>query len=191
MVAQLDSNLAFLPPWLAELIGDVGLELAQRLGGLLPNPGLATSLPTHALVAVLELQATAVALAQAQLEEEIFYPALKALDASNPAIQKAVPEFGAQVGLAHDGDADRLICCDETGSLLDGDEMLAVIALDQASKQAIDESGDYQVPLESLPELITQLEDKMKVAAKNLEFEEAANLRDRIKKLRQKLVRRT
>ena len=28
----------------------------------------------------------------AQLEEEIFYPALKALDSSNPAIQKAVPE---------------------------------------------------------------------------------------------------
>jgi phosphoglucosamine mutase len=45
-------------------------------------------------------------------------------------IAKAVPEFGAQIGLAHDGDADRLICCDETGSLLDGDEMLAVIALD-------------------------------------------------------------
>jgi excinuclease ABC subunit B len=63
--------------------------------------------------------------------------------------------------------------------------------LEQASKQAIDESGDYQVPLDSLPELITQLEDKMKLAAKNLEFEEAANLRDRIKKLRQKLVRRT
>ena len=33
-----------------------------------------------------------------------------------------------------------------------------------------------------------QLEEKMKVAAKNLEFEEAANLRDRIKGLRQKLV---
>jgi excinuclease ABC subunit B len=63
--------------------------------------------------------------------------------------------------------------------------------LEQATKQAIDESGDYQVPLDSLPELITQLEDKMKVAAKNLEFEEAASLRDRIKKLRQKLVRRT
>ncbi len=28
----------------------------------------------------------------AQLEEEIFYPAMKALDSSNPAIQKAVPE---------------------------------------------------------------------------------------------------
>jgi phosphoglucosamine mutase len=46
------------------------------------------------------------------------------------SIQKATREFGAQIGLAHDGDADRLICCDETGSLLDGDEMLAVIGLD-------------------------------------------------------------
>jgi excinuclease ABC subunit B len=63
--------------------------------------------------------------------------------------------------------------------------------LEQATSRAIDQSGDYQVPLDSLPELIIQLEDKMKVAAKNLEFEEAANLRDRIKKLRQKLVGRT
>jgi len=45
-------------------------------------------------------------------------------------IQKATTDFGAQIGLAHDGDADRLICCDETGSLLDGDEMLSVIGLD-------------------------------------------------------------
>jgi phosphoglucosamine mutase len=43
---------------------------------------------------------------------------------------KATCDFGAAIGLAHDGDADRLIVCDETGSLLDGDEMLAVIGLD-------------------------------------------------------------
>jgi len=45
-------------------------------------------------------------------------------------IQQATRDFKAQIGLSHDGDADRLICCDETGSLLDGDEMLAVIGLD-------------------------------------------------------------
>jgi phosphoglucosamine mutase len=43
---------------------------------------------------------------------------------------KLVRETKARLGLAHDGDADRLIVCDETGSLLDGDEMLAVIGLD-------------------------------------------------------------
>jgi phosphoglucosamine mutase len=46
------------------------------------------------------------------------------------AMAKATREFGAAIGLAHDGDADRLIVSDETGSLLDGDEMLAVIGLD-------------------------------------------------------------
>jgi phosphoglucosamine mutase len=46
------------------------------------------------------------------------------------SIQQATRDFGAAIGLAHDGDADRLICCDETGSLLDGDEILAVIGLD-------------------------------------------------------------
>ena len=42
--------------------------------------------------------------------------------------------------------------------------------------------------LAQIPELITQLEAQMKDAAKNLEFEEAAKLRDRIKHLRDKLL---
>ena len=50
-------------------------------------------------------------------------------------------------------------------------------------------SSDKQCLLEEMPELIDKLELKMKEAAKELNFEEAANLRDRIKKLRQKLSR--
>ncbi len=48
---------------------------------------------------------------------------------------------------------------------------------------------DNQCLLEEMPSLIDKLENKMKDAAKELNFEEAANLRDRIKKLRQKLSR--
>ena len=59
---------------------------------------------------------------------------------------------------------------------------------DEQLEEAIDQAEHNAVPLDALPELIQQLEEKMKVAAKNLEFEEAANLRDRIKGLRQKLV---
>jgi excinuclease ABC subunit B len=59
---------------------------------------------------------------------------------------------------------------------------------DEQLEQATEQAEHNEVPLDSLPELIQQLEDKMKAAAKNLEFEEAANLRDRIKNLRQKLV---
>jgi len=47
-----------------------------------------------------------------------------------------------------------------------------------------------ELPLENIPELIAQLEAQMKEAAKKLEFEEAAKLRDRIKHLRDKLVGR-
>ena len=54
---------------------------------------------------------------------------------------------------------------------------------------AILNSSDNQCLLEELPDLIEKLEIKMKDAAKELNFEEAANLRDRIKKLRQKLAR--
>ncbi|MCP9839922.1 excinuclease ABC subunit UvrB [Synechococcus sp. J7-Johnson] len=63
-------------------------------------------------------------------------------------------------------------------------------AQDDGPQPEAEQASFAMVPLDALPELILELEDKMKAAAKNLEFEEAANLRDRIKKLRQKLVGR-
>ena len=52
---------------------------------------------------------------------------------------------------------------------------------------AILSSSDNQCLLEELPDLIGKLEIKMKDAAKELNFEEAANLRDRIKKIKTKI----
>ena len=74
-----------------------------------------------------------------------------------------------------------------------GNSILAFLEIsrrlsDDQLEQATEQAEHNEVPLDSLPELIQQLEDRMKAAAKNLEFEEAANLRDRIKGLRQKLV---
>ena len=54
---------------------------------------------------------------------------------------------------------------------------------------ALENDPDAGLALEALPELIDQLEAKMKEAAKKLDFEEAANLRDRVKQLRQKMAR--
>ena len=49
-------------------------------------------------------------------------------------IQAAVVESGADVGLAFDGDADRLIAVDEHGQLVDGDQIMLVCALDMKRK---------------------------------------------------------
>jgi len=46
------------------------------------------------------------------------------------ALQRAVLDVGADLGLAFDGDADRLLAVDERGMLVDGDQILALCATD-------------------------------------------------------------
>jgi len=43
-------------------------------------------------------------------------------------LAKRVRETGARIGVAFDGDGDRCILCDERGVILDGDEILAILA---------------------------------------------------------------
>lgn len=49
-------------------------------------------------------------------------------------LQSAVLKYGAAIGIAHDGDADRCLCVDEKGNVLDGDHILVICAL--AMKEA-------------------------------------------------------
>jgi excinuclease ABC subunit B len=67
-------------------------------------------------------------------------------------------------------------------SFLEVSRKLNVQELEEVYEQKDD------LPLEDIPELIGQLEKQMKEASKNLEFEEAAKYRDRIKTLRDKLL---
>lgn len=45
-------------------------------------------------------------------------------------IQRIVKETGADVGITHDGDADRALLCDENGEIVDGDEIMAIASID-------------------------------------------------------------
>jgi len=48
-----------------------------------------------------------------------------------------VREFRADVGIAHDGDADRVLLCDETGNLIDGDDIMAIAALEMLAQNTL------------------------------------------------------
>ena len=50
-------------------------------------------------------------------------------------LQHLVLKSGANIGLAHDGDADRILLADETGVTLDGDDILAIAAKSLISRR--------------------------------------------------------
>lgn len=49
-------------------------------------------------------------------------------------LAEAVLAHGADVGIAHDGDADRCLAVDHTGAIIDGDQIMAVLALSMARR---------------------------------------------------------
>ncbi|MFK4109605.1 phosphoglucosamine mutase [Streptomyces sp. NPDC002176] len=52
-------------------------------------------------------------------------------------LKAAVLEHGADLGIAHDGDADRCLAVDHTGEEVDGDQILAVLALAMREHSAL------------------------------------------------------
>ncbi|HWC58829.1 MAG TPA: phosphoglucosamine mutase [Verrucomicrobiae bacterium] len=53
-----------------------------------------------------------------------------------------VREHQACIGIAHDGDADRVLLCDETGTMIDGDDIMAIAGLDMITQGTL---GDKTV----------------------------------------------
>ncbi|MEP7360180.1 MAG: phosphoglucosamine mutase [Chloroflexota bacterium] len=53
------------------------------------------------------------------------------------ALARIVAQTGADVGFALDGDADRCVAVDEHGRVVDGDQLIGVIALDRLSRGAL------------------------------------------------------
>ncbi len=53
------------------------------------------------------------------------------------SLKKAVLEYKADIGIAHDGDADRCLCIDENGEFIDGDHMIAACAIYMMGKGSL------------------------------------------------------
>ncbi|TFD66866.1 phosphoglucosamine mutase [Cryobacterium ruanii] len=49
-------------------------------------------------------------------------------------LARAVLEHGADIGIAHDGDADRCLAVDKDGKIVDGDQIMAILAVSMAER---------------------------------------------------------
>ena len=56
-------------------------------------------------------------------------------------LQKAVKDHRADIGIALDGDADRLIVIDEKGQIIDGDQLMAALAISMQDNGALKNNG--------------------------------------------------
>lgn len=56
-------------------------------------------------------------------------------------IRALVLERSLDLGLAFDGDADRVVAVDETGAVLDGDSIMAILALERVGRNALSGNG--------------------------------------------------
>ncbi len=156
-------------------------------------------LPEVSLVAILDAEKEGFLRAERSLIQTIGRAARhiegKALlyaDNLTDSMAKAISETERRRAIQHAHNVEHGITPTPAGKRA-GNSILAFLEVsrrlnDEQLEEATDQAVHNEVPLDSLPELITQLEERMKEAAKNLEYERAASLRDRIKTLRQKLV---
>lgn len=67
-----------------------------------------------------------------------FFPrGIEPTEANLEDLRKAVIESGAELGIAHDGDADRMMAVDERGKFVSGDRLLAIFARAVGAKEVV------------------------------------------------------
>ncbi|WP_292227643.1 phosphoglucosamine mutase [Brevundimonas sp.] len=84
---------------------------------------------------------------------------------THPAtLSEAVKRYRADIGIALDGDADRLIICDEKGQVVDGDQIMALVGLDWAKRGLLTGGGVVATVMSNLG-----LERRLKAEGLSLE----------------------
>ncbi|MFC1897414.1 phosphoglucosamine mutase [Chloroflexota bacterium] len=67
-----------------------------------------------------------------------FFPrAIEPIESNLGDLVRATGEFGADLGIAHDGDADRMMAVDDKGRFIPGDKLLALFAREIGAKKVV------------------------------------------------------
>ena len=59
------------------------------------------------------------------------------INLSHQKLRQQLKNHKAKIGIAFDGDADRIIMCDEKGKIIDGDQIIAMLARRWKSKKIL------------------------------------------------------
>ncbi len=124
---------ALVERWHVSVVAALG---GRRLDGLRVVLDCANGAAAVAGPAVLEaLGAEVVALLGVEPDGTNINASCGATDTT--ALRRAVLDHGAAVGIALDGDADRCIAVDATGAVVDGDQLIALLAVDRHERGAL------------------------------------------------------
>ena len=67
-----------------------------------------------------------------------FFPhAIEPIESNLGDLMRATREFGADLGIAHDGDGDRMMAVDDKGRFIPGDKLLALFAQEVGAKEVV------------------------------------------------------
>jgi phosphoglucosamine mutase len=78
-------------------------------------------------------------------------------------LQAAVNASGADIGLAFDGDADRVLAVDEFGELVDGDQLIAMLAIDRRDRGMLPDDTVVVTVMSNLGFRLSMAEHAIKV----------------------------
>jgi phosphoglucosamine mutase len=118
--------------WAAAVAGTLA---GRRLDGLRIVLDCANGAASHVAPGVFEALGAEVHVLHARPDGTNVNDGCGATDTGD--VRRAVVDLGADLGLALDGDADRCIAVDATGQEVDGDQILAVLALDRHQRSAL------------------------------------------------------
>ncbi len=136
-VPPLAEPIASIQPDVAAWVADVAGTARCRLDGLTVVVDAANGAASHVVApALADLGAAVTVMFNTPDGRNIN----EACGSTHPeSLAAAVVEQGADIGIALDGDADRLLCVDHTGRVIDGDHLMAIVATDLRRRDALND----------------------------------------------------